>query len=419
MSQRSIWLDKYGLGYQSTITGAVSASAGIFIQQHPSINARIQVYTPEKAKGTAASSFNYETENSTRSPVLSIPTRISPKEIYPFLRLFFQKGSLQDSSVNTKKWFYPYSYKSEGESCEIWATIVRATASSGDSNSHRMTGAICRSFSINPSGTDYINLTANLIGRDLEIDHECSGDTFTIPADAPFLWRNAVTKIGNSYDAQETLDLREFSLTCNNNAVPRFYNNEKVKHFNLQKITGMGTLTIPWENSTTSYLDNQTIEDYLNGSLFRLSAYWVDQYITSGYSLSINLLGRYMSGMISNDTELSNTMGFVLVEDDSFTSENNKISTWTIDVTDASKITFTFPSNETLTGNVFPGDVLILTDASSGSNTEYEIERILSGTQLKLVNNHVAGISASGTGTIIKRNPINIGLDDNTNRNIT
>jgi len=398
----------------------VAATTGLYLDTHPSINPQIQIYSSTKSKGTAADSYNYEYKNSTRLPSILLPARITPKEAYPVLRLFFQKGSLQDSSVNTKKWFYPYSYVDGGESCEIWGTIIRETASTGISSSVRMTGAICNSFSINlAGGGDYLNLRANLVGRDVEYDHNTSGDTFTLPTDAPLLWRNANTKIGNSYDALETLDLRDFNLTCNSNPKPRFYNNEKVKHFNLQRITGMGSITVPWENSSTNFTNSQVLSDYLNGSLFRLSTYWVDQYITSGYSMSINLLGRYTSGLLAREDELSNAVGFILVEDDSFTSNNNKILTWAIDASDASKITFTFPANETLMGNVFPGDIVILTDASSGNNTEYEIERIISSTQLKLVSNHAAGTSANGTGVIIKRNAISIGLDDNVNRGIT
>jgi len=420
LTQRSIWKDKYGIGYQSSLTSPILTSSGLYLGDHPSINPQIQIYNAPKSKGTAANSYNYEYKNSTRLPSILLPIRITPKEIYPVLRLFFQKGSLQDSTVNTKKWFYPYSYADGGESCEIWGTLVRETATTGTSSSVRMTGAICNSFSINSAtGRDYVNVRANLIGRDIEYDHDTSGDTFTLPTDAPLLWRNANTKIGNSYDSLESLDLRDFNLSCNSNPRPRFYNNEKVKHFNLQRITGTGSIIIPWENSSTNFTNSKVLCDNLNGSLFRLSTYWVDQYVTSGYSMSINLLCRYMSGLLAREDELSNAVGFVLTEDDSFTSSNNKISTWATDASDASKITFTFPANETLTGNVFPGDVLILTDASSGNNTEYEIERIISSTQLKLVNNHAAGTSANGTGVIIKRNAISIGLDDNVNRGIT
>lgn len=419
MAQRALWADKYSLGYQSSLTTAVAGSVGVFMFNHASANPQLLVYNADKSKATAANSYNYEYANSNKMPNMLIPTRVTPKEVYPFLRLFFQRGSLQDSTVNTKKWFYPYSYQSNGGSCEIWSSLIRETATTGTAKSHRVTGAICNDITINPVGRDYVNITANMLGRDIELNHETSGDTFTLPLDAPLLWRNATTKIGDSYTALETLDLKSFSMNIKNNARGSFYNNALVKRFNLERVTGNGSLLVPWENSSTNYTDNQVLTDLLNGSLFRLSVYWKDQYLASGYSLSINMLGRFVSGMIGNDAELSNQMQFIMAEDDSFTSSNSKVSTWAISGSTASQITLGFNSTETLLGNVFPGDILILTDALAGSNIQYEIERIISSTVLKLTTNHAAGTSANGTGVIIKRQPISIGLRDETNRNIT
>uniref|UniRef100_A0A6M3XK38 Tail protein n=1 Tax=viral metagenome TaxID=1070528 RepID=A0A6M3XK38_9ZZZZ len=349
-------------------------------------------------------------------PAALFPIRVTPKEAYPFLRLFFQKGSLQDSTTNTKKWFYPYSY--DGSTCEVWGSIVRELAATGTSTSHRLTGAVCNSITISPTA-DYIDLTASVISRDIELNRDTSGDTFTLPTDAPLLWRNSVTKMGNSYTAPETCDFRGIKTNLKNNITGKFYNNDKVKRFNIGNFTGNGTVIIPWENGTTNYTDNQVLTDFLNGTLTRLSMYWIDQYLTSGYSFSVNLLCRYIQGNIGEETEISNSMNFVLVEDYSFSSSNSKISTWTIDGSDASLMTFTFPSTETLTGNVFPGDVVATLDASAGHTINWVIERVVDADTVKLINNHTAGTGASGTSVIIKRQPISIGLRDEINRGIT
>lgn len=351
-----------------------------------------------------------------RMPVALFPIRVTPKETYPFIRLFFQRGSLQDSTTNTKKWFYPYSY--DGSTCEIWGSIVRELATTGTSKSHRLTGAICNGITLMPTA-DYIDLTASVIARDIELNRDTSGDTFTLPTDAPLLWRNSVTKMGNTYDALETCDFRDIKINLKNSITGKFYNNAKVKRFNIGNFNGDGSIIIPWENSTTNFTDNQAITDFLNGTLTRISMYWIDQYLTSGYSMSVNMLCKYVQGRIGTDAEISNAMNFVLVEDYSFASANSKISTWAIDGSDASLVTFTFPANETLTGNVFPGDVIATLDASAGQGVNWVIERVVDTDTVKLVNNHTAGTSASGTVVTIKRQPISIGIDDQTNRSIT
>ena len=112
-------------------------------------------------------------------------------------------------------------------------------------------------------------------------------------------------------------------------------------------------------------------------------------------------------------------MRFILVEDCSFSSTNNKITNWAIDGSDASLIDLTFSGSETLTGEVFPGDTIITPDASAGQATYWAIEKIMDTNTAKLTANHSAGTSASGTNITIIRNAISFGLNDGLDRGIT
>ena len=420
MAQRSIWEDKYGYGIQtSTIDVPSSCTSGIFLMSHSQLDPRFQTIEQRKTTTSSSRSQLIEFSMNGRIPSSRLPIIMSPSQIYPFFRLFFQKGSLQDSSTNTIKWFYPYSFENGGSECEVWGTFVRELASTGTTQSQRITGSIVSSLSFLPSTLEYMVLDCSIIGRDFEKNRQTSGDTFTLSTDAPLLWRNCETRIGNSYDSLETFDLKRFGLTLVNNPVGRFYNNSKIKRFNLGNFVGNGRIIVPWENSSTNYKNNQLFTDYENGVVTRLSLYWNTQYATTGSSLSVNLLLRHNSVTISDDKEVSNLSEFILVEDTSFSYDNSKISSWTIDNSDDTKISFTFPGSQTLTGNVFPGDAVVTVDASSGYNNKWTIENVVNFSTVKLTSSHPAGTGAAGSNAIIIRQPINIGLNDNVNRGIT
>ena len=419
MAQRSTWQDKYGYGIQtSSISTSAACTSGIFLMNHPNLDINTKTIDTEKTVVSASRNQLVEFAIDGRNPTAQFPIMVSPKQVYPFLRLFFQKGSLQDSTTNTIKWFFPYSYSSVGNECEVWGSFVREL-STGSTYSQRIVGAICNSLTLVPSDMEYMTMNCGLTGRDLEVNHNTSADTFTLSTDAPLLWRNCVTKIGNSYTVQETCDLKRFEMLLLNSAKGRHYNNSKVQRFNLGKFYGTGAFTTPWENSSTNYTKTKVFDDFYNGTVSRLSLYWNDEYATSGYSVSLNMLVRHIKVSISDEKEVSNISRFMMVEDASFSYENSKIASWTIDGSDASKIIFTYMGSETLIGNVFPGDVVLTLDAITGSNTRWVVERIVSSTTAKLTTNHTAGVGSSGSNAVVLRQPISVGLNDMTNRLIT
>lgn len=418
MAQRSRWQDRYGYGEQSAIDTAVASSYGLFMVDHSDLSPGQEQIISSKIGRAAAKTNLTEFEIKNKVTFCSLPLIVSPAQIYPALRFFFQSGSLQDSTTNTIKWFYPYSYSSTGSVCEVWASLFRDT-SSGTTRSQRMTGAISHELEISLGRGEYITAISKFLGRDLEINRNTSGDTFTLSTNAPLLLRNCVTKIGNSYEALETFDLKSFNLRIRNNAKARTYNSSYVSRFNLGRVEGQGEIITPWENNSTNYNYTQAYTDFFAGTLTRISIYWADQYLTSGSSMSINLLGRFVKGRIAEDKEISNTMEFVLVEDASFSYENSKITDWVVDGSDASLIDLTFSGSEILTGNVFPGDAIVTDDASIGNSSYWTIERIIDTNTIKLTSNHTAGTGASGNKIRIIRQPINVGIRDGINRGIT
>lgn len=425
MAQRSTQQDKYAIDFQTDISTAVECSSGvdtdksgITIFNHSPFYVNQTYIDGRKTVKSASRNILVEYQNTTTTPATSLQVMLSPKDAYPPLRLFFQRGCLQDTTDSTIKWFFPYSYMSDGSTCETWATIVR-DLSSGETESHRLVGSIATNLSFAVNASEYITLATRFNSRSCELDYNSSGDNFTLSTDSPLLWRNSVTQMGDSYSSSETLDLKAFSLEVNNNAVGKKFNSAYIQRFILGSVTGRGAITIPWDNSSTSFLNNVPMERFMSGNVNRLSIYFGNQYVNTGSTLSLNLLVRYSGGAISSDSEVSNDMPFILVEDASFSSDNGKISTWSIDSASADTISFAFTGTETLTGNVFPGDVVLTLDATSGSNDRWIVEKILSSSSLTLTENHSAGVGATGTNATIIRQPINIGLNDKLNRSIS
>jgi hypothetical protein len=459
MAQLSQQSDKYAIDFQSAIETAVECSkgidtdkSGIFILSHSDLSSNQTILDVLKAIKSASRHSSVEYANTNKNPRIQLQTLYSPKNVYPVFRTFFQKGVVDstiikvldangtsyncttnildadgnvikvsksvmdadgnsyDVSITDIEWFYPYSYEENGGVCNSWATIVRGV-STGDTNSHRMIGAICDNFSISVSADDYIYFNANMPCRDVEYSYNASGDNFTLSTDSPFLWRNCVTKLGNSYNPLETFDLKSFDLSVSNNAKARLFNNSKIQKFNLGRVTGNGKFITPWENTSTNFQNVTSLSDLFAGNVCRLSLYWGNQYASTAFTSSINVLLRYNNENIANDSELSNDMSFTLVEDFSFSTDNNKITSWSVDSASADTINFVFPSTETLLGNVFPGDVIRTPDASSGATDNWIIESITDINTLKLKKNHSAGLGATGTKVTIVRHPINIGLN--------
>ncbi len=398
--------------------GIDTGVSGLFMLNHPDLyTEQFQIDFPKTIR-SASRNAGIEYAITGKYPNFFTNTVLTTKQSFPFLRLFFQRGSLQDSEDATIKWFYPYSYDSNGCSCEVWGTIVR-DLSSGETLSHRVSGAIVKSLTISVNAAEYISIRSELIGRALETNHDSSGDTFTLTTESPLLWRNVASKIGDSYTALQTCDLKDFALSVKNDAKSRVFNSSAIQKFNLGRVTGLGSITIPWENTSTGWTNNTALDDMFSGELTRLSLYWGNQYVSTAYTMSINMLVRYMKGKISEDKEISNEMSFIIVEDNSFSSDNSYISSWSVDSSSADTINFTFPSTQTLTGNVFPGDVVLTLDASVGATTRWVVENVLDSNSVRLTTNHSAGVGASGTTVTIIRQPINIGLNDDIDRYIT
>ena len=412
--QRSQYKNKYAIGFQNSIDVAVTCSAGIFQNVDAQFTVKDQPTSINKSTGNAFISNGVEIIDTYKVPNIDLQVVMIPKQLYGIFHLFFQDGSLQLTSTASTKWFYPYS----SGVCEIYGTIVKDTSTT-ENSSMRYLGSVVERLVFYCNNNDYMITQASFLARDCEYKHDPSSDVFTITSDSSLLWRDCITKIGNSYDALEDFDFKDFGLSLENAVVSKKYTSEITQCFILGDFSGKGVFKIPFENSSDNYKKEDFIQKVNDGDIMRVSLYWKSQYAGTAQALSINMLVRIINLSDFNEEEMCLFADFIIVGDDSISSEAGKIVAWNIDAGNDRVVNFTFSGSTTLLGNVFPGDRVVLTDAVAGSTIFYTIENVIDSNTLLLTDSHLAGVGATGVTGFIKRQPISIGLNDEVNRAVS
>ena len=397
---------RYVIGFQSSIDTPVVCSGdiatGVLFSNYPDFTVDNIILDNEYLRGSSAKHYKLNYRKSVYAYKIPFSIVATPTSLYPILRLFFQRGyHITGDTV----WFYPYSYELSGSVCSVWGTVVRKLTDS-NADSQRLSGAIIDTLAFDLS--DYfLKVTGNFTARRLETDYDSTNDDFTLDTEGSLLKRQVISKIGDSYTALQDFDIESLALNIRNNIKPRYYNNEYIKRYTLGKVTSDGRLRCPRENSSTDYNDDVFL-NYAEGTkVVRICVYW-----DSLYSPTVSI--SFLAKLVDIEQEIaegnSNTIVFYAVEDSSFSFFDNKIQEWQVDSSDATIVSLTLATDVVLTGNVFPGDKILMKD-STNSIKLYKISDIIDDNTIKLSEAHIDGTGAGGEQAVIIRQPITIGIN--------
>jgi len=95
----------------------------------------------------------------------------------------------------------------------------------------------------------------------------------------------------------QTISVPKFDITFENNAFSHYYNETSAKALNLGKIDVTGTLTVPW-NDTTSEGKNKQITDFISGIDKTLEFVWGNP---TGGSGAVDVLAANAKNQVSNN----------------------------------------------------------------------------------------------------------------------
>lgn len=428
MVQRIQWEDRYAMDIQSVIQTAVNAvdgvdtqsgeeKAGILLNSHPHLDPAPNIIDTEKVSGSASRTdgSGKEFQQGTKEPTFALDFDAIAKPLYLPLHLFGQKGSLNENGNTTTKWFYPYSYEGGPSAAEIFGTFVRSLAPDGTAESHRAVGAICNSVSFSSEVNAALNISAEMMAREIEINRDTINDNFDISSDSVLLWQNATTHISDGVAAPVAFDCDGFSLTLTNNPIRKFYANQVTQKFLMGKIVGEGSIKIPWSpgSAAGAFEDNAMLAKFVSGTPTRFSFFWGAKYPTANNELSLNFIARYTGAPVGQDEdEIITDLSFQIVERvflDSRTTGNNNITGF--GSVGNPVIDSIIVAGGQIDGNVFPGDFALFPGAVE-QDTKFLIDDV--GTPA------VDDIHLTSTPTtpgssemIIISQPFNIGLNDN------
>jgi len=184
-------------------------------------------------------------------------------------------------------------------------TLVRDTGASG--KAQRITSAICRSMTLSCDEGGALMVSAEMIGKSIELDHTVTSDTFTISTDAPLLFQNLTYKLGGTSGV-----ISSFSITLSNNAVQRWFDSQTPYEYILGDFTVEGRITIPWQGSNTE------INNFISGTDKRIELYWGSDAGASDGDFYIAVNARYTGAPISGDEEIQLELPFVGVNDGTY-----------------------------------------------------------------------------------------------------
>lgn len=407
----AIYRTRYAIGLQSsfqtaddcvdTIDG--SSKSGLLLNERASFDFGLEIVdqrkTPGSANRRAGDGAEYQQGNET--PVLPAPFDVSAKVLYPFLRTFFQTGTKEwdTTSPAEAKWFYPVM----GENTTVeWLTIVRDL---GDTNSFRMIGGVPDSLEINAETGGNLNISANMLGYDVDPNYTLQNENFEYSNEALLQWQNAHIKLATieegSVEVPEEVYINSVSLTVNNGAVQKNYNSKNPRKILLNEYTGEGSLELPWDLDYVTLQDNETLKRFLQGKPVRLIIYWDADSTHSPYpnangQVSMVFTVRMNESTPGGDDEIINDISFSLVEYPIFRTEDNTISDWTN--SDTSEVTVTFNTSNAYPFNqIFPGDMLEVHDATPDNNKLHVVRRVSYNLPYDNKSNIVSGFTAGET----------------------
>lgn len=270
---RQIWADVYAIGFNTTgISTASNASFGIPLTNHPNLEPGTQVVNQRKAIGTSyrSTQAGMEYVNTVAVPETSFELDVTKSSLSHFLWSLFQKSGFQGAATTYTKYFVPY----EDPALEMWLTLVRKIAASGDANSHRMIGCVVKSISISGEAGGVIKATVGFQGYSTERNRDIASDTLTFSTNSVLLFQDLTCTVAGS-----AANIDKFTFNITNNAVTKFFDSATAVHHLLGDFTVDGSVTIPWSDSNRG--GNTEINAFVAGTPSRLNINWGGHEIAS------------------------------------------------------------------------------------------------------------------------------------------
>ena len=281
MPLRVGWEDEYALAYRtSAIAASDSETAGLFetgdfgipgadkcgflIDEHPNINAGIEVVTTDKTTGlsqkqTGASAVGIELMIARKLPVLSVGSMgVTMAKLDIMLWSLFQKGATE-TAVTFEKNFIPYV---QGQAApEMWLDISRniGDPASATGYGHLLAGAIVTQVGISGAQGERYTMSIELQGRTFRSDYVHTATVFTVESAADYAFLDFVWTLAGS-----SAKFQSVELTIANNAVPYYYNELVPTGFSLGMLNTTGTCSLAMSTATIG--DNTQIDNWVSGA---------------------------------------------------------------------------------------------------------------------------------------------------------
>lgn len=327
---------KIGVGGDGTSSGKFK----LLLNNHPDIISNTAITDTPKASGTS------ERVEESLQALIAQPATFAPEmdcNAYLaslFLQLLLQSGGSQTSvGTNIRDKYIPYS-KIDVKYFGAFLGKIQKLAGVVD-ECELLRGAVATSVKFNASEGETLKISSELIGAKWSNSFNATG----IPASSQsvlkksFLkWQNATVLIEDAYvtEADPTSGLatvyganmadttstklyaQSFEITLNNNAKAGFFNSETAKCITLGQADITGTLIVPWVVpglgvEANKYYWNQ-INEFRNGIVKHIKAFWGVQDGTSDNSLVFDMYVKYTSAPLEGDDVLNCNLGFTCVQ---------------------------------------------------------------------------------------------------------
>lgn len=332
---RVLWQDKYAF---VPVTGSIGASCGFAtgsgigvgtdkfglpLNNHPHLDAGLDIYDQEKAIGLAERSVatgHCEFLQGTKNPMSTWEFDGNAYNLASFLWTLFQKGTTEGTGtggsgtgIYTKTYNPPTA--TEGPECEVWMNLLRKMDEGTSTQSHRGVGFIVKSITLSASGFGPLNVSAELVGADIDYTWNAASALMDFGSNCGVVWggaSGASCEIGG-----HAAELEGFEITITNNAIARHYGGQDVEKFILGRYSVEGSITVFWGDDETNIGKNNQIDNFIDGTDQLLEIWWGTQGgKTAAGDLDIKVNMRYTGAeMTDNDTELAWDLPFIGVYD--------------------------------------------------------------------------------------------------------
>jgi len=288
---------------------------GIPLTNHPSMDIGQAIVDQRKAIGisTRSTVTGGEYQQSTRLPVTSWEFEVTKNNIAPFLWAFFGNGISEAAAPPYVKTCIPYI---EGNDTAATLACCRVMSTqTGANNSHLFGGCIVNSITFTGAEGQPLKATVSLMGYNAITDFDFGSNGNICVFDntcSPLMFQNATISLAGT-----TVNIPDFTLTINNNAVAKYYNTKHPVKFVYGDLTVSGSFRLPWAQASVG--GNVELNKFVAGtdSLFIIKWGSGADPITTNGDFMIKANARYEGAPVEGDDETVLNCSFVGALDDS------------------------------------------------------------------------------------------------------